>query len=170
MWRKNKAQLFRYTRDTPASQRTPVFLVLPLINRAYILDLKPGASFVAYLLDRGFDVFLLDWGIPGDEDRDLDLDGLVTRYLTRAVRQAARLADVAELTILGYCIGGTLAACFAALYPETVNNLVLFTAPIDFADAGQFGTWTARDAFPVDRLTEIYPTVPGTMPDLGSKC
>lgn len=169
VWRKNKARLYRYTRETPATQRTPVFLVLPLINRAYILDLKPGGSFVAYLLSRGFDVFLLDWGIPADEDRGLDLDQMVTRYLTRAVHQASRLADAPDLTVLGYCIGGTLAACFTALYPERVKNLVLFTAPTDFSDAGRFGTWTAKNAFPIDQLTDIYPTVPGTMPDLGSK-
>jgi polyhydroxyalkanoate synthase len=45
----------------------------------------------------------------------------------------------------------------------------LFTTPIDFADAGQFGTWTARGAFPIDELTSVYPTLPGSMPDLGSK-
>ena len=32
-----------------ATKRTPIFLVLPLINRAYILDLRPGASFVEFL-------------------------------------------------------------------------------------------------------------------------
>ena len=34
VWRKNKAQLYRYVRETPPTHRTPVFLLLPLINRA----------------------------------------------------------------------------------------------------------------------------------------
>ena len=76
VWRKNKAQLFRYLRQTPPTHRTPVFLVLPLINRAYILDLRPGASFVEHLLERGFEVFLLDWGIAGDEDQNLDVTAI----------------------------------------------------------------------------------------------
>ena len=67
VWRKNKARLYRYVRSEPATHRTPIFLVLPLINRAYILDLRPGASFVEFLLGEGFDVFLIDWGTPGDE-------------------------------------------------------------------------------------------------------
>ena len=67
VWRKNKARLYRYVRSEPATHRTPIFLVLPLINRAYILDLRPGASFVEFLLSEGFDVFLIDWGTPGDE-------------------------------------------------------------------------------------------------------
>ena len=53
IWRKNKARLYRYVRSEPATHRTPIFLVLPLINRAYILDLRPGASFVEFLLGEG---------------------------------------------------------------------------------------------------------------------
>jgi polyhydroxyalkanoate synthase len=169
VWRKNKARLYRYVGKSPATHRTPVFLVMPLINRAYILDLRPGASFVESLLGRGYDVFMLDWGIPGEEDRALDVDTLMTGYLARAVRKARAVAGVEQLTVLGYCIGGTLAACFAALYPEHVRNLVLFTAPIDFADAGDFGRWTAKGVFPVDRLVEVFPTVPGSLPDMGSR-
>ena len=33
VWRKNKARLYRYVRSEPATRRTPIFLVLPLINR-----------------------------------------------------------------------------------------------------------------------------------------
>src|ERR687884_1506142 len=117
IWRKNKARLYRYRRQTPATHRTPVLLVLPLINRAYILDLRPGNSFVEYLLSQGFDVFMLDWGIPGDEDKDLSIGDLLTQYLPRAVSKASRAAGGTPLTLLGYCIGGTLTACYTALYP-----------------------------------------------------
>src|SRR5438270_12745676 len=77
VWRKNKACLYRYERATPATHATPVLLVLPLINRSYILDLRPGNSFADHLLGEGFDVFLLDWGTPGVEARDLDLTALL---------------------------------------------------------------------------------------------
>ena len=136
IWRKNKARLYRYTRSEPATHRTPIFLVLPLINRAYILDLRPGASFVEFLLAEGFDVFLIDWGTPGDEDRALDVSTLVTRYLPRAAKAIRKATGEDGMTVLGYCIGGALATCFAALHPEMTRNLVLLTAPIDFSDAG----------------------------------
>jgi polyhydroxyalkanoate synthase len=74
------------------------------------------------------------------------------------------------VTLLGYCIGGVLATCFAALYPEApVKNLVLFTTPIDFTDAGQFGRWTARGAFPIEQLRDTLAEVPAELIDLGAK-
>jgi polyhydroxyalkanoate synthase len=163
VWRKNKARLYRYARGAPPTRRTPVFLVMPLINRAYILDLRPGASLVEFLLQQGFEVFMLDWGIPGEEDRGLSLDVMLTGYLARAAHTASKLAGGVALTLLGYSTGGTLAACFAALYPEgpiKIKNLVLFTTPIDFSEAGQLGRWSRIDVFPVDKLTEVFPTVP----------
>jgi polyhydroxyalkanoate synthase len=169
VWRKNKARLYRYVRSEPPTHRTPIFLVLPLINRAYILDLRPGASFVEFLLSQGHDVFLIDWGSPGDEDRALDVTTMVTRYLPRAAKAIQRATGSDQMTVLGYCIGGALATCFAALNPHITRNLVLLTAPLDFSDAGQFGRLTARNVFPIDRLTDTFPIVPGQMPDIGSK-
>jgi polyhydroxyalkanoate synthase len=169
IWRKNKARLYRYIGAEPPTRRTPIFLVLPLINRAYILDLRPGASFVEFLLGQGHDVFLIDWGSPGDEDASLDVSALVTRYLPRAARAIQRASGQEQMTVLGYCIGGVLAACFVALHPELARNLVLLTTPIDFEDAGQFGRMTARGVLPVELLTQTFPVVPGQVPDIGSK-
>ncbi len=169
IWRKNKARLYRYERSTPATRKTPVLCIMPLINRAYILDLRPGASFVAYLLSQGHDVYLLDWGEWNDEDRSLNLDVLMDQYLARAVRIVARRAGC-PLTMLGYCIGGAVATCFTALHTEgLIKNLVLLTTPIDFADAGPFGVWTRPEVFPLELLTSVFPAVPGAYPDIGSK-
>ncbi len=168
VWRKNKAQLFRYTRATSATRRTPVFLCPPLINRAYILDLRPGASFVEYLLSQGHDVFMLDWGVWGPEDRNIDITALVTRYRPRALREAERDAG-APLTLLGYCIGGVLAACYLSLHPDApVKNFALLTTPIDFSHAGKFGTWTAKGAFPIEKLRDTFDTIPGELVGLGA--
>lgn len=169
IWRKNKARLYRYVRATPATRRTPVVLILPLINRAYILDLRPGASFVEHLLAEGHEVFLLDWGIWAPEDRNIDITALVTRYIPRAVREASSVVD-APVTVLGYCIGGALAACYAALgRDEPIANLVLFTTPIDFADAGKFGLWTAKGVFPIDGIRDAYDVVPAGLIQYGAK-
>jgi polyhydroxyalkanoate synthase len=172
IWRKNKSRLYRYVRTSPATRKTPVFLCMPLINRSYILDLRPGASFVEFLLSQGHDVFLLDWGMPGDEDKILDIESYVTQYLHRALRKASQASGGVPLTLLGYCIGGALSTCYMALYSDEnppVKNLVLFTTPLDFTDAGRFGKWTKKEYFPIEKLTDIFPRVPSNIPEFGSK-
>jgi len=169
VWRKNKARLYHFQRTSPATRKTPVLCIMPLINRAYILDLRPGASFVAYLLSQGHDVYLLDWGDWNDEDRSLNLDTLLTQYMARAVRIVAARSG-GPLTMLGYCIGGALSTCFVAMHTEgLIKNLVLLTTPIDFAESGPFGVWTRPEVFPLQLLTSVFPAVPGGYPDVGSK-
>src|SRR5579864_8101156 len=73
IWTLNKARLYHYIPVVPPEQRHPIplLLVFALINRSYILDLRPGNSFVEYMVQRGYDVYLIDWGVPGPEDRNL---------------------------------------------------------------------------------------------------
>src|SRR5579859_6749558 len=130
VWRKNKARVYRYTREGPSPRRTPVFLVMPLINRAYILDLRPGASLVEFLLQQGFDVFMLDWGIPGDEDRDLSLDSMLTGYLARAVRRASELTGSVSMTLLGSPTAATLAGASPPWYPAGQLKIWFSSPPL----------------------------------------
>src|SRR5579859_1450366 len=89
VWTLNKATLYRYVPMVPAEQRHPVplLLVFALMNRPTILDLRPGNSFVEYMVRQGFDVYLLDWGVPGPEDKNLKFDDYVLDYLTRGIRK-----------------------------------------------------------------------------------
>jgi polyhydroxyalkanoate synthase len=116
----------------------PILLVPSLINRWYVLDLRPGASLVEALVGAGFDVWLLDWGVPEAEDRYLDWD-TVLRRLGRAARRVLREAGDAHfgrLGLFGYCMGGTLAAIHAAQHPDTLAAFVTLAAPIDFTHGG----------------------------------
>ena len=61
-----------------------------LINRPEIFDLRPGTSFVEFLLGEGFDVFLVDWGYPDEEDADMGLEEFVCDELHWAVRETLR--------------------------------------------------------------------------------
>src|ERR671910_1007850 len=85
VWQRDKAQLWRYRRDTSPRCAQPLVIVTRLVSRSYILDLLPGSSSVEFLCARGFDVFLLDWGIPDERDADNRLETYVDEYLPRAV-------------------------------------------------------------------------------------
>jgi polyhydroxyalkanoate synthase len=146
-----------------------VLLVPSIINRYYILDLRPGRSLVEYLVGRGFDVFLIDWGSPGPEERGVTFDEHIEGYLGRAVEAASRLSGAGRVTLLGYCLGGVMTAAFAALRGERVKNLVQLAAPISFRDDGMLRLWARKENFPVDLLIDAYGDMPAWLLQLSFK-
>src|SRR5579885_1953763 len=76
----NKLRLLHYHPVTEKTHRVPLIMIFALINRPYILDLKPGKSVVEVLLKKGIDVYMIDWGVPGDEDKNLNLDHYIPIY------------------------------------------------------------------------------------------
>jgi polyhydroxyalkanoate synthase len=156
----NKWRLLRYQPRAERRFETPVLLVPSLINRHYVLDLLPGKSFAEDLVERGHDVYAIDWGTPGDEDRHLSFDDICDRYLGRAIRSCAREAGAEQAHVLGYCLGGTLAAIHTAARPERVASLVALAAPVGFADDGPLSAWTRSKSFDVDALVDACGNVP----------
>src|SRR5918994_374801 len=145
IWRRGKATLYRYAPNREKAHLVPVLLVYALILRPYILDLVPNNSLVEHLLGEGFDVYLLDWGIPEEEDEGLSFEHLTLDYLPEAVKGVLRDSGAEGFSLFGYCQGGTIAAMYASLFPaEALRNLVLLATPVDFApeDPGPLGLWT----------------------------
>ncbi len=174
IWTLNKARLYRYIPVVPAEQRhkVPLLLVFALMNRPYILDLRPGNSFIEYMVKQGYDVYLLDWGAPGPEDKGLKFDDYVLDYLTRAMRKLKAVSGSDEFSMLGWCIGAILATIYAALRPDDgLKNLLLLTAPLDFTDktAGGFVRWVNDQYFDPDKIIDAFGNVPGEMIDYGAK-
>jgi polyhydroxyalkanoate synthase len=160
--RENKWRLLRYdpAPGAPRTLRTPLLLVPSLINRHYVLDLMAGKSFVEYLVGQGHDVWVVDWGTPGDEDRWLGFDEVCDRYLGRAVRIAARTSKRRKAHLLGYCLGGTLTSIYAAARPQAVASLTAVAAPVSFHDDGLLSAWTRTDAFDVGAVVDAFGNVP----------
>jgi len=174
IWTLNKAKLYRYIPVVPDDKRhkIPLFLVFAIMNRPHVLDLRPGHSFVEYMIQRGYDIYLLDWGTPGPEDKDLKFDDYTLEYLPRALRKFKSVSGADEFSILGWCLGALISTMYAALRPDDgLKNLVLLTAPLDFADksAGGFTRWSSNPAFNADRIVETFGNVPGEMIDSGAK-
>jgi polyhydroxyalkanoate synthase len=169
VWTHRKTTLYRY-RSNQRRHATPVLLVFALINRPHIFDLRPGHSFVEYLLGEGFDVYLLDWGLPGPEDGDTGLDYYVCDALPWAMREVKRSSGADAVSLLGWCIGGTLCTMHAALEGarSPARNLVLLTTPID-TSGSLYRKWVGPDGFDVDHVTDDWPAVPGVTIDIANK-
>jgi polyhydroxyalkanoate synthase len=153
---------FRATGTAAPRQGRPVLLVPSLINRWYVLDLRPGASVVESLVGAGIDTWCLDWGVPRDEDRHLGWDEVLAR-LARAMRRVAREAGGGPIGVLGYCMGGTLAGIATALAPERVSALVNLAGPFDFAEGGILAEMTDSRWFDADAVADAGNVSPEQM-------
>lgn len=170
IWTKNKSKLYHYIPTTKKVKKTPILLVYALINKPYILDLTKGNSFVEYLVNEGFDVYLLDWGTFGHEDRHLKFDDIVYDYIANAVKRVLRFSGASELSILGYCMGGTLTSIYAALHEDApIKNLIFITSPFDFSDTGLYGSFLNEKYFALDKAIDTLGNIPPEMIDFGNK-
>lgn len=169
IWTHRKTTLYRY-RSSERTHPVPVLLVFALINRPDIFDLTPGRSFVEFLLGEGFDVFLLDWGVPGEEDAEMGLDSYVLDELPWGIRETLRASGEEEVSLLGWCIGGTFCAMHGALEPPDgpTRNMVLLTTTVDTTHSN-YAPWVARESFDVDQVADTLPAVPGRSIDLMNK-
>jgi polyhydroxyalkanoate synthase len=158
--REGTHELVRYRRDTPATQPDPVLLCYALVNRPYILDLEPGKSVVEQYLRRGFEVYLIDWGVPSHADRGFDLEHYVA-FLAKAADLVRREHRRPSVHLLGYCMGGTLGALLAATEPEMVKTLSLLAAPLDFSGRESLlNLWTQPRHFDVDDFLDRHGNCP----------
>lgn len=175
IWTLNKTVLYKYYAQAPAEKRkrVPLLLVFALINKPYIFDLRPGGSFVEFMVQQGYDVYLVDWGAPGPEDADLTFDDYALEYLPRAIRRMQAHSGQHDFSMLGWCIGATLASIYAAMRPDDgLRNLTLLTAPIDFSNKGAMGPfpkWLKEEYFNIDAILAQTGNYPGEMIDTGSK-
>jgi polyhydroxyalkanoate synthase len=175
VWTHRQTTLYRY-RSSRRTHPVPILLVFALINRPQIFDLRPGSSFVEFLLDEGFDVFLVDWGTPDEEDADMGLDEYVCDELHWAIRETLRASGAEELTLLGWCIGATLCALYCGLAPDgdgaprpsSVRNLVLLTMPVD-GRGSRYARWVGDADFDAERLAEQWQVIPGRGIDFANK-
>lgn len=162
VYRENKWSLLHYRNDHVGFS-TPLLLVPSLINRHYVLDLQPSKSLVEYLVAQGHDVWCIDWGTPQAEDRFVTFDDVADIWLGRAIRLCARSSTRKRAHVLGYCMGGTLAAIYAAVHPRFVASLTLLAAPVRFGDKGLLPAMTRNSAFDIGLLTQALGLVPATL-------
>ena len=128
-YREDKMRLLHYKPLTKQQVGPPLVISYAIINRYHILDIHPEKSWVRNLLLQGFDVYMIDWGIPTNIDKYLDLDDYVNRYLDNCVEFAKTESRSDSVSLQGYCTGGTIATVYASLHPDNVRNLIV-TAPV----------------------------------------
>ncbi|HZA48617.1 MAG TPA: class III poly(R)-hydroxyalkanoic acid synthase subunit PhaC [Nitrososphaera sp.] len=124
-------RLLHYQQMVSKTARTPILIVYALINRSYVLDLQPDKSWIRSLLSQGFDVYLIDWKTPTAADKYVSFDDYVNCYIDDCVEAVLKKNKVEELTLHGYCMGGTMSTMYTALHQDKVRNLAVIAPVID---------------------------------------
>lgn len=113
--------------------RIPLILVPPLGVYSWIFDILIERSLVRYLLARGFDLYLIDWGAPEKSSAHISLKDYTLDWMPEAVNAVRDHSKQQDVSLMGYCMGGLLSLIYAACNDDThIQNLVTIASPIDF--------------------------------------
>jgi polyhydroxyalkanoate synthase len=161
VYEEDRLKLLHYRSEQAPQYDTPLLFVFALVNRPYILDLLPNKSVVRHFVDAGFDTYLIDWGSPTHADRHLTLESYINGYMRNVVDVVRERSGADRVSILGYCMGGTMSTMFTALHPQLVRNLILLAAGIDFSTRdGLINLWTDERYFDADAFVDAYGNCP----------
>lgn len=161
IYERDRLCLYHYLSEQRARYKTPILLIYSLVNRPSVLDLQPGRSVIEHLVQAGHDVYLLDWGRPDPLDQHNDLNDYVSLFIRTAVRKVCEFAEVPQLHLLGYCMGGCLSAMYTALYPEKIKTLTLLGTPLNFRSEQLLYKWgTHPDRFDSRKIVEAWGMAP----------
>ncbi|MGN6498631.1 MAG: alpha/beta fold hydrolase [Tsuneonella sp.] len=157
-------RLYHYHPRAEEVYRVPILLVMATTNRGYIFDMIPGQSLVEFLLERGYDVYMIDWEAPRPEDRGLTLSNYVVDFVGGSIERVKAHSGELDVSLLGYCMGGVLSILWSGLeQARGPKNLAVFTTPVNFKAMTMFQAWSDERYFDVDRLVDTLGMAPADM-------
>ena len=162
VWRDCKTVLYRFKGGRAPTAKVPLLISYALVNRPYMVDLQEDKSLVRGLLERGEDVYVIDWGYPDRSDRYLTLEDYIERFIGGAVDHLRKAHGLPSINLLGICQGGAFSLCYAALHPDKVRNLITMVTPVDFhTPDNMLSNWNRE--IDVDLLVDTLGNVPADM-------
>ncbi|MEO1705661.1 MAG: class I poly(R)-hydroxyalkanoic acid synthase, partial [Pseudomonadota bacterium] len=76
-------ELIQYAPTTETVEKTPILIFPPWINKFYILDMKPGNSFIKWVVGQGYTVFVVSWVNPDPSYSETGIEDYIEDgYLT----------------------------------------------------------------------------------------
>jgi polyhydroxyalkanoate synthase len=112
--------------------RQPVLLVPPLASPPFVFDMRRGCSMAEFLLEREHAVYLVEYGQITFAQRGLGLEHWVDGVLPQAIRAVSQDNAGRPVHVVGWCLGGTLAALAAADDPALpIASIAMIASPVD---------------------------------------
>ena len=150
-------QLIQYEPTTAKVHERPLVIAPPWINKYYILDLQAKNSFIAWAVEQGYTVFVISWVNPDSQLGDKTFEDYMQEGILDALDAVEQATGVKEVSMIGYCIGGTLLSATLAYMAETGDDRIkaatFFASQADFSEAGDLKLFT--DEAQVDNLEKM---------------
>ena len=143
-------ELIQYSPTTKQVYEVPVLMIPAWINKYYILDLQEKNSFVKWLTDQGYTVFVISWANPDAALANKTFEDYMTLGPLAAMDVIGERCGTSQLHALGYCLGGTLLATTLAWLharggADRVASATYLTTMIDFSEAGDLSVFVDEE-------------------------
>jgi polyhydroxyalkanoate synthase len=116
-------ELMQYAPTTEEVHETPLLIIPPQINKAYINDLTPEKSIIKYELDNGIQPFLISWRNPSIEHRAWGLDAYVDEII-EAIDATCAITGATHINVAGACSGGITTATLLSKLKARKDNRI----------------------------------------------
>jgi len=127
----------------------PVLIVPPCINKFYVLDLSESNSFVKWLVDNNFQVFILSWVNPKSSQQNFTFEEYVQQGILEPAKYILEEFGYKKLNTIGYCIGGTMLATllgYCAKHKiDIFNSATFFNTLLDFSNLGDLSVFIRKE-------------------------
>jgi polyhydroxyalkanoate synthase len=160
VFRNDLMELIQYAPTTDKVYRRPLLFVPPLVNKYYLFDLTPKASYLKWLVDQGHTVFVISWANPDESHADTGMDAYVKDGVIAALDAVEAATGEADADLVSYCLGGTLSAMTLAYLAQTgradrIASATLIATLVDFGDMGEWSVFTSeQDLSAFDRYLD----------------
>jgi polyhydroxyalkanoate synthase len=145
VFRNRLIELLQYEPTTAEVYERPLLIFPPWINKFYILDLRAENSFIRWLADQGYTVFVVSWANPDSELAEMGFEDYMREGIFAALEAVKDATGVEDPNCVGYCIGGTLLAAslayMAAKKDHRIHSATFWAAQTDFSEAGDLSVF-----------------------------
>ncbi|MEP3918570.1 class I poly(R)-hydroxyalkanoic acid synthase [Ascidiaceihabitans sp.] len=149
VYRNRMMELIQFNPTTDTVHATPVICFPPWINKYYILDLKEQNSFVKWVTDQGYTLFIVSWVNPDATYADIGMEDYIVDGYLAAVREVKAITGQDQVNAIGYCIAGTTLSLTLSYMKQqgdtSIKSATFFTALTDFGDQGEFTPFLTND-------------------------
>lgn len=139
-------QLIQYEPKTKEVYQRPVLIIPAWINKYYILDMREDNSYIRWMLEQGYTVFVISWVNPNKKLAEKTFEHYLMEGPLEALDAIEKATGETEITAIGYCLGGTLlATTLAYLHAKKQSGRIkaatYFTTMTDFSSPGDLGVF-----------------------------